>query len=381
MCNPVRPQTTVPRADKAALTSPSSFPDAPARPSELAASYAAALTESPRSFESGYTIAGLPVLLRFANEAMFGRLTRALAHLETAQLEPALTVHLWDSSASPAPTLPAYHPDPSAPGAVIHFREGPLHALYQPALRALSVLDDEQSVGWFWTEEALRLPEWECATPIRHILHWWLASQGVQQLHAAAVGTPSGGVLVVGKGGSGKSTVALASLAAGFLYAGDDYVAASLDEEPVVHSLYSSGKIEPHHVERFPHLLTAQRIEPETDPATAPFDRDKTVVYLHESHPATDTQGFRIRAILIPRIVGHGETLLSPVPRARALAALAPSTVVQLHTAGQEALGSMRELVGRVPSFELALGANVEDAPNVIRDLLERLTPTDEAAR
>jgi len=248
-------------------------------------------------------------------------------------------------------------------------------------LRALSVLDDARSVGWYWTEDALTLPEWECATPLRHILHWWLARHGVQQLHAAAVGTESGGVLVVGRSGSGKSTVALASLAAGLLYAGDDYVAASVGSDPVVHSLYSSGKIEPHHVERFPHLLSAQRIEPEADPVTAPFDRHKTVVYLHESHPTTNTEGFRIRAILIPRIVGHGETLLTPVPRARALAALAPSTIVQLHTAGQDALGSMRELVGRVPAFELALGANVDDAPSVIRDLLELLTRTDEAPR
>jgi hypothetical protein len=380
MSNRLRPQTTVPRADEAALTSPSSFSDVPAGPSELAACFAAALAESQRAFERGYTIAGLPVLLRFANEAMFRRLTRAFAHLQASHLEPALTVHLWDSSATDAPTLPAYRPDPAAPGAVIHFSEGPVQALYQPALRALSVLDNDHGVGWFWTENALRLPEWECATPIRHILHWSLASRGVQQLHAAAVGTPSGGVLVVGKGGSGKSTVALASLAAGFLYAGDDYVAASVDGNPVVHSLYSSGKLDPHHVKRFPHLLTAHRIEPEADPATAPFDRDKTVIYLHESHRATDTEGFRIRAIVIPRIVGHGETLLSPVSRPRALAALAPSTIVQLHTAGKDALASMRELVGRVPAFELALGANVEDAPNVIRDLLERLTRNDEAA-
>ena len=147
----------------------------------------------------------------------------------------------------------------------------------------------------------------------------------------------------------------------------------SVEGGPIAYSLFNSGKVEPHDLDRFPHLLSAERIEPETDPSAAPFDRDKTVVYLHESHATTTTASFPIRAIMIPRLVGRGDTRIGPVSAARALAALAPSTIVQLHTAGAPALTAMRKLVASVPAFDLALGANVEAAGSVIRDLLAEL--------
>ena len=306
-------------------------------------------------FAKTYELAGFPVQLRFAGKRILRRLTRAFGHLERPMgSQPVLTVDLWDSAtaATLTPRLPAADFDEAARGAVAYFAEGPVRALYQPALETLQMLDEEQNHAWFWARNAESLPEWECATPIRHILHWWLARQGVQQLHAAAIGLPSGGVLVVGQGGSGKSTVALAGLAAGLLY---------------------GARVEPHHLDRFPHLLSAERIEPETDPSAAPFDRDKTVVYLHESHATTTTASFPIRAIMIPRLVGRGDTRIAPVSAARALAALAPSTIVQLHTAGAPALTAMRKLVASVPAFDLALGANVEAAGSVIRDLLAEL--------
>ena len=327
-------------------------------------------------FAKTYELAGFPVQLRFAGKRILRRLTRAFGHLERPMgSQPVLTVDLWDSAtaATLPPRLPAADFDEAARGAVAYFAEGPVRALYQPALETLQMLDEEQNHAWFWAKNAESLPEWECATPIRHILHWWLARQGVQQLHAAAIGLPSGGVLVVGQGGSGKSTVALAGLAAGLLYAGDDYVAASVEGGPIAYSLFNSGKVEPHHLDRFPHLLSAERIEPETDPSAAPLDRDKTVVYLHESHATTTTASFPIRAIMIPRLVGRGDTRIGPVSAARALAALAPSTIVQLHTAGAPALTAMRKLVASVPAFDLALGANVEAAGSVIRDLLAEL--------
>src|SRR5205823_136180 len=82
-------------------------------------------------------------------------------------------------------------------------------------------------------------------TPLRHILHLWLASRGVQFVHAGAVGRPSGGCLIVGKSGSGKSTSTLATLGSELLYAGDDYVGVSVTTGGAhVHSIYGCGKLE-----------------------------------------------------------------------------------------------------------------------------------------
>ena len=330
-----------------------------------------------------YRIAGHAVRLRFAQDVLARRLTRAFAHLEASSEEPRLSVDAWHSSGSAVarPPLPAIESDESTRGAVAHFDDGRTRALYQPAIKMLNVLDVSAGRGWFWAENAASIPEWECATPIRHILHWWLAERGIQQVHAAAVGDPSGGVLIVGKGGSGKSTVALACASAGMAYAGDDYVAATVTPEPYVHSLYSSAKVEPHHLARFPSLGTGKGIVSPDRDEVAPFDSEKTVLYLHELHPGVPVTGFPLRAILLPRITGKPASRVSPVSALRALAALAPSTIVQLHTAGQSALEAMKGLVDEVPSYELELGTDVDAVPPLIAGLLHELGSDGTAAR
>jgi hypothetical protein len=345
--------------------------------------FRAALTASGEPVTCDFRIAGHAVRLRFADDAIARRLTRAFAHLEAASQEPELIVDAWQSAGTgaPAPPLPAIQRDAATRGAVAHFDDGRARALYQPAIRILNVLDVPGDVAWFWAEDAAGIPEWECATPIRHILHWWLAERGAQQLHAAAVGDPSGGVLVVGKGGSGKSTVALACATAGMAYAGDDYVAATLTPEPYVHSLYSSAKVEPHHLARFPALGEGPGVVAPERNEVAPFDTEKTVLYLNELRPGVPVSGFPLRAIVLPKITQSGTSRIAPISAPRALAALAPSTIVQLHTAGQDALEAMKRLVDEVPSFELELGGEVDAIPALVSQLLTDLGSDGTAAR
>ena len=335
----------------------------------------------PATFD--FELAGHPVQLRFGQEPFAQRLTRAFAHLPPTEREPELRVDAWHSGdgRAPGPPLPFVESDESTRGAVAHFDDGATRALYQPAIQILNVLHVPTSRGWFWAEDAARIPEWECATPIRHILHWWLAERGVQQVHAAAVGETTGGVLVVGKGGSGKSTVALACATAGMAYAGDDYVATTITPEPYVHSLYSSAKVEPHHLSRFPGLNKGVGFVGPESGELAPFDSEKTVLYLEELHPGVPVVGFPLRAILLPRITGEQKSRILPVSAPRALAALAPSTIVQLHTAGQSALESMKQLVGSVPSFQLELGLDVDAVPRIVSELLQDLGSDGTAAR
>ena len=73
-------------------------------------------------------------------------------------------------------------------------------------------------------------------------------------LHAAAVGTADGGVLIVGRGGVGKSTTALACLAAGMKYVADDYLVVQLDPEPRAFQLYGTAKLEASQLRHFPEL-------------------------------------------------------------------------------------------------------------------------------
>ena len=123
---------------------------------------------------------------------------------------------------------------------------------YQVDAGLLSLLDVRRGLGLLWTANAARLPRYELTFPARSILYWWAHVRGLQMTHAAAVGDAAGGVLLVGKGGSGKSTTALACLEAGLSYAGDDYVLISEQPAPRAHSVYCSGKLHADHIGRLP---------------------------------------------------------------------------------------------------------------------------------
>lgn len=337
-----------------------------------AASFAAAADAVGDVSVDRYTIGGTTVWLRFASPALREELTPAFAHLaEPADSagSPALTVHLWDSASTgtaPPPRPPA--PEEHAAGAMVHFQEPPLRVAYQPGLESLSILNYETGVAWHWVSDAFEQPYWDQASPIRQILFWWLASRGYLQVHGAAVGTPEGGVLLVGKGGSGKSTVALSSLGSRLLYAGDDYVAVTLEPSPRVQSLYSSGKLEPEHVrDLLPHLqpllANAERLESE-----------KAVIYVQRHFPSQVTTGFPLRAVLVPKVrPTERASRIVEASRAGAFAALAPSTIFQLHTAGADTLATMARLIERVPCYGLELGTDIAGIPATIEEFLSQL--------
>ena len=332
----------------------------------LAASFACAGDVVARD----YVVGGSRVSLRFASDALRERIAPAFAHLAApAGDAPELTVNLWDSASTgmePPPRPPAASDEPA--GALYHFQEPPLRGAYQAGLEALSILDSEAGVAWYWVASASEQPSWDQACPIRQILFWWLGSRGYLQVHGAAVGTPSGGVLVVGPAGSGKSTVALACLGTDLLYAGDDYVAVALEPSPHVASLYNSGKLEASHVhDLLPHLL----------PVLANPDRvdsEKAILYAEQHFPQQTTSGFPLAALLVPTVrAARREPQILASSRAAAFAALGPSTMFQLHTAGSAELATLSSLVALVPCYTLELGSDLSAIAGTISDLLSTL--------
>lgn len=319
---------------------------------------------SSEPVERAVRLGGAPVTLRAASPRMFEKIERAFAHLPDSDPdERSLVVHLWDSRDVPdsRPPLPEAPGQPR--GAVYYHERDSFRLACQPGLRILSALDASARRAWFWTADAETLPFWEAAAPIRQILHWWLGPRGVGLLHGASVGTASGGVLLVGRGGSGKSTSALSCLESELLYAGDDYVAVEEGPTPWVHSLYSSGKLEPAHATRLPHLSL---------PALGGDGDEKVVFYVHDRYPERTCAGFPLRAVLAPRITG-GDPRMLPLPAAAALRALAPSTLLQLHPADPDAFGSMARLLRSVPAFAFDVGPRIEEIPVAIARFLREL--------
>lgn len=313
-----------------------------------------------------YCIAGFAVRLRFAGEALLPYITPALAHLATEPVgEPVLTVCLWDSDSTNIvmPPPPWQADDYREGGEIRGFVDERIHTIVQIGVNALSVLDRERNLGIYWVKTAKQIPYYESAAPLRAIFHLWMSQRGIQLIHAGAVGLPSGGVLLVGKGGSGKSTTALACLNSELFYASDDYCMLAHHPNPTVFSIYSTGKKNADDVGRLPFLVSKIR-NPDR------LGTEKAVYLLSESFPDKLLSSFPLRAILIPRLSGGRDTALKPASPAAGLAALAPSTIFQLPGDRKKGFQTMGQLVRQVPCYQLNLGTDTGQIPDVILDLL-----------
>ena len=338
------------------------------RADELSAEFERAAHAAGEIVERTYLIAGQSLRLRFAGPALLERLSPSIEHLASDGGEREHVVEIWDGASTREPPAPAGSETLPPAGIATTVGEG-WRAIYQVGVRTLSVVDLSADRSWYWAADADALPEWECSTPIRHILHLWLASRGVQFVHAGAVGRPEGGCLIVGKSGSGKSTSTLSSLGTDLLYAGDDYVGVSLadDGSAYAHSIYGCGKLETSHVARLPGLRLVPRRE---RPGVLQARRDKTIFYVRETYPEQVTTGFPLRAIIVPRIEPDARTALREIPLTQTLRALVPSTMFEIHAAGQGALSSLTRLAQSVPSYELRLGADIDAIPNLLRQAI-----------
>jgi hypothetical protein len=202
---------------------------------------------------------------------------------------------------------------------------------------------------------------------LQTLLNWWAAGRQRYYVHAAAVGTPSGGVLLAGQSGSGKSTTTLACVPSKLAVAADDYTLVAVDAVPRGFSLYNTVKLKSaEDLQRFPHLL----------PYLSNGDRlyeEKPMLFLHEHHARSVLRDFPIKAILLPRVRGGTGTGVQRSSAAAALRALAPSTLLQLPGTGQSAFHAMARLTARVPCYTLALGTDLAQVPDVMLRLLEEL--------
>jgi hypothetical protein len=310
------------------------------------------------------------IRLQFAGPALRPVLLPALKHLlvEAPGTSPALTVYLWDSASTgvrmPPPAWSVE--DYMTRGEVRGFNDGRLLAAFQADAGVLSLLDKKRAQAIYWAKDPDGISVAERAAPLRIILGWWMSYRGCLSVHAGAVGNSSGGVLIVGKGGAGKSSTALSCFLSPLGYAGDDYCLLAPAPHPTVFSLYCSAKIHAFDLPKFPFLepLVSNRHQ---------LDKEKAVCFLCEAHPDKLRLRFPLRAVLIPQVTGERETRVLPAPPAAGLKALAPTSIAQIPGAGGEVIQRIAAVVRKVPCFYLNLGTEMSQIPDAIARLLMSL--------
>lgn len=321
-------------------------------------------------YEQTILVAGAHVRLQFAGREIQTQLMPALAHLAAPSNSSGciLTIKIWDSKAA-GESLPAPRWSQGEAATLAGFNQPALQSVYayfNTDSRAFSCIDIKNCTAFFWTPDSSLLPVYERGAPFLFIFHWWLANQGSRLVHAGAVGTSRGAVLLAGRGGSGKSTTSVACLARGLSYLADDYCIVTMEPSLFVYSLYNTAKLT-----KKSYQLLSQWL-PELDDARWDH-QEKQHFFLHQMTPDQLSIRLPIRAILLPSLNGVGGPSVSMLNPAIALRELAPSTIFQLRGASESGLRLMRRLVQDLPCFTLNLTSNVLAVPEVVRELIEGL--------
>lgn len=326
-----------------------------------------------------FELAGQSICLKFAGDALQPYLTKALKHLPTsAKNKTDLTFFIWDrlTTQQDLPVLIdvltkcAYQAPWIAQrgqrSELFDLSKGEiLSALYGELI--LTSLNLSEKKGIYWASSPKDIPFYEIGAPLRMPLSWHFSSPTRQILHSGAVGTSEGGVLLAGKGGSGKSTTALSCLNSPLFYAGDDYLLVSIEKDKITgHSLYNTAKTKTNQdLARFENLNLKVENADKTSIAA-----EKPLIFLGWQKPEKIICSLPLKAIVFPRYIPKVEaqrSLLSPLTAFRALV---ESNVKQTPHLDKESMKMMWELTQKLPAYLLILGENQAEIPNFILQIL-----------
>ncbi len=189
------------------------------------------------------SLAGVRIALRFATMEAERTFFPALAPFETEGAEADEQICIWfgDGAALDARLIPDKLPEnPHHYHRVTVEREGFI-SRYGPVTGVYWLHDIVEHTAYAYYPSRMSLMGHEMSSPLLPCLYFVLKRMGILALHAGAVGTEENASLLVGRGGSGKSSVCLAAMHAGMAFYGDDYVL--LTPGNLVYPLYASVKL------------------------------------------------------------------------------------------------------------------------------------------
>ncbi len=334
----------------------------------LRGTFAKATQRAPQT-DFHRSLAGHPLRIACAGEALSNAVTSALDHLPPAETGTTQTLDImaWDEAASGVA-----RPEPpwSWPTAKHFFQYrfpsgGEAFRIYhseEEAVFYMYALETAQAV--MICTDARKLPTYLYASPCFPVIDSWRREVGLHVLHAACVGERGVGVLLVGPGGSGKSTTSLLCAMAGMAFVSDDFCLLRPGPPPEAICLFSAAKLHQHHLRTFPELA-AVAVDP------VPDREGKPVIFLYEHFRQIVVPRLAIKAILVPRVSGRRDTVVTPTSAAEALKALAPSTLFLKPPFEAKTVRVLADLVRSLPCYRLDLGTATDEIAGKVRTVLE----------
>lgn len=244
-------------------------------------------------------------------------------------------------------------PPPPWQGRYCYTRRGDIRGISSPRFRLaynyearlLTVWDRQRQLGLYWTPDCQHLPGYEWAAPMRTLLFWMGLEAGLQLTHAAAVGKEHG-ILLAGKGGSGKSTTALACWQAGWKLVGDDYCWLSPGPPVRAYSIYRSAR-----------LCDNPQVGLPDWPDESRWRWEKRALNLTQLGLPGLVDRLDIHALVLPRVLADPSASLNlqPCEPGQSLGSLALTTLGQLAGAGPDSQWILRRVTEQLPAYRLDL--------------------------
>jgi hypothetical protein len=176
-----------------------------------------------------------------------------------------------------------------------------------------------------------------------------------QVLHAAATVAPTGLLAFCGKSGSGKSTLAFAMQEVGCRQFADDALLFRLDRDRVTAcALPFMPRLRPSSRAHFPGASCALPSYPESHPADVPLG----AIFLLQQNAGLNSA----RISLMPQ--GHAFSELLPLAHCFDMED-------PIHT--RQLVDDYLELAARVPTFRLEYRPDLQDLPQLTRNIMERV--------
>lgn len=315
---------------------------------------------------SRHVLGGVRVDVLANSYACGSRLTRCLLSTLAGDDAAALTVFVIDGGAPGAAVPPPWnlpHSDRRHLERLHLSPDGALSAAYHHDFRYWMITDQPGRRALLWFAEQEQLPCWESAAPFKLMFQWFVSGSNKTLVHGGVVGNGNRGALLVGAGGSGKSTTVGACLGAGLGVCGDDLVA--IERHPthwLAHAAYDAIKLSPDGGVAFPGIF-----------ADAPFWTcgEKRVMRYTDARPEGLLPSTRIDAVIWCSVANLARSELVAIPQALALRAVGPPTAFLLRGREAHILQMAGALVRSLPCMQLRLGGDPAEAAAVLREWLE----------
>jgi hypothetical protein len=180
--------------------------------------------------------------------------------------------------------------------------------------------------------------------PFLVLLRWWSEATPYLIVHAAAVGNDTGGVLIGGTPGAGKSTTALAAVGGTLRLVGDDIVLIGPDG--IAHAIHATLRLREDMIERFGRDAWFGNEWTDWRQKPSQIVPSRSLDHLARSVPA--------KAIVLPRQGTGSGPGFRRVPIAAAMRAIAPATVIDLYRDPGAQLSKLARVLGQFPCYEFS---------------------------